>query len=176
MTTKDSSAVAGFVLETERLILRKLRETDAPFILGLLNEPSFLEFIGDKGVRDLAGARAYIRNGPVASYAQFGFGLYLTVRKEDGAPIGICGILKRDTLDHPDVGFAFRPAYWRQGYGAEAASASLAFGRQAFGLDRIVAITSVDNVGSMKVLERIGMRLEGPISLAPGEAPVNLFA
>ncbi len=176
MTIDDRRTMEGFVLETDRLILRELRETDAPFILGLLNEPSFLAFIGDKGVRDLDGARTYIRTGPLASYAAHGFGLYLTVRREDDEPIGICGILKRDTLDHPDIGFAFRPAFWRQGYCSEAARATLAFGRRDLGLRRIVAVTSVDNVGSRKVLEKIGMRLDGSIRLGDDEEPVHLFA
>jgi len=176
MMAEDQENAGDFVLETERLVLRKLTEADAPFILDLLNEPSFIESIGDKGVRDLADARAYIRLGPIASYVRFGFGLYLTLRKEGDTPIGICGLLKRDTLENADVGFAFRPDYWCRGYGFEAASATVAFGKQQLGLDRIVAITSVNNVGSMRLLEKLGMRCERTLSLAPGEATVQLFA
>src|SRR2546429_7874449 len=97
------------VLDTKRLNLRWLDVDDADFIVELLNDPSFIRFIGDKGVRSLDDARNYILNGPVASYEQFGFGLYATDLKETHVPIGICGILKRDTLPHPDIGFAFLP-------------------------------------------------------------------
>src|SRR5580693_8807982 len=116
------------VLETERLVLRRMTEADAAFILGLLNEPSFLHFIGDRHVHTLDAAREYIVSGPMASYARHGFGLYLTLRKEDDVPIGICGLLKRDTLDDVDIGFALVPAFWSQGYASEAAGAMFAFG------------------------------------------------
>src|SRR5262249_38684677 len=106
-------------LDTARLRLRDLAPADAPFILTLLNEPSFIRNIGDRGVRTLDAARAYIENGPVASYARHGFGLYLVELLASGAPIGICGILKRDALPDPDLGFAFLPAYWKQGYAFE---------------------------------------------------------
>ncbi|HYE57631.1 MAG TPA: GNAT family N-acetyltransferase [Rhodothermales bacterium] len=135
----------GVVLETERLVLRRLTLDDAGFIVGLLNEPSFLRFIGDRGVRNEEQARAYLRDGPLASYAQHGFGLYLAVRKEDGVPLGMCGLLRREALDDPDVGFALKPAYWSQGYAYEAARAVLDYGRDTLGLRHIVAIVAPDN-------------------------------
>ncbi len=103
------------LIETERLTLRKLSVEDAPFILRLVNEPSFLQFIGDKGVRNLEDARQYILNGPVASYAQNGFGLFLVQLKTNQAPLGMCGLLKRETLEDVDIGFAFLPEFWNQG-------------------------------------------------------------
>ena len=163
------------VLETRRLLLRRVDTDDAPFILELLNEPSFVEFIGDKGVRNLDDARNYILNGPVASYERFGFGLYLVQLKSDGAPIGMCGLLKRDSLPDVDVGYALRPGYWKQGYAFEAASAVLAHGREVFGLRRIVAITSPDNVGSRTLLEKLGLRYEQSLRLS-GDADTHLFA
>jgi ribosomal-protein-alanine N-acetyltransferase len=111
------------VLTTPRLALRELTETDAPFMLQLLNEPSFIRNIGDRGVRTVEDAREYITNGPQASYARFGFGLYLVELRPALTPIGICGLLKRDQLPEPDIGFAFLPAYWSQGYAKEAAAA-----------------------------------------------------
>src|SRR5688572_10804905 len=93
-------------LTTDRLILRELTLDDAEFILGLVNEPSWLRFIGDRGVRTLDDARAYISNGPMKSYERNGFGLYLTALKGAGTPIGMCGLIKRDGLDDVDVGFA----------------------------------------------------------------------
>jgi RimJ/RimL family protein N-acetyltransferase len=111
------------VIETERLLLRKLSLDDAGFIVELLNEPSFLQFIGDKGVRSLDDARAYIQQGPMAMYEQHGFGLFLTALKEGNEPIGMCGLIKRESLPDVDIGFAFLPAFWSRGYALEAATA-----------------------------------------------------
>ncbi|MFW5437641.1 GNAT family N-acetyltransferase [Paenibacillus apiarius] len=113
------------VLKTDRLILRWLTTDDAEFMLELLNNPSWLEFIGDKGVRTVEDARDYILKGPVDMYARLGFGLYLTERKADGVPIGICGLIKRDSLEDVDIGFAFLPRLWAKGYAYESASAKL---------------------------------------------------
>src|SRR5580700_8038038 len=128
------------VTETERLILRRLSTDDDAFILELLNEPSFLQNIGDRGVRTLEDARGYILKGPVASYERFGFGLFLVALKETAVPLGICGLLKRDALEDVDIGFAFLPRFWSQGYAFESAAAVMAFGREALGIRRVVAI------------------------------------
>jgi RimJ/RimL family protein N-acetyltransferase len=164
------------VLETDRLVLRRLTLNDAPFILELLNEPSFLRFIGDRGVKDLQSARQYLLKGPIASYEKFGFGLYLAFLKESGDPIGMCGLLKRETLPDVDLGFAFLPAYWRKGFAFESASAVLDHGRRAFGLKRIVAITSPDNLASIGVLEKVGLKFEGLTRLGEDPREVKLFA
>lgn len=164
------------VLETERLVLRRMTETDAAFVLGLLNEPSFLHFIGDRHVRTLDAAREYIVNGPMASYARHGFGLYLTLRKEDRVPIGICGLLKRDTLDDVDLGFALVPAFWSQGYASEAAGAMLAFGIDVLELPRIVAVVNPDNGASIRVLEKLGLRFSRMVRLVQGEPELKLFS
>jgi RimJ/RimL family protein N-acetyltransferase len=164
------------VLETDRLNLRRLSPDDAEFILELLNDPSFLRFIGDKGVRTLDDARDYILNGPVDMYNRLGFGLYLTELKESGAPIGICGLIKRDSLDDVDIGFAFLPKFWAKGYACESAAAALAFGRSALGLNRIVAITAPDNHNSIRALEKLGFRFERMIRLSSDAPEVKLFA
>jgi RimJ/RimL family protein N-acetyltransferase len=164
------------VLETDRLVLRRLTLNDAPFILQLLNEPSFLRFVGDRGVKDLQSARQYLLKGPIASYEKFGFGLFLVFLKGSGDPIGMCGLLKRDTLPDVDVGFAFLPAHWRKGYAFESASAVLDYGRRAFGLKRIVAITSPDNLASIGVLEKVGLKFEGLTRLGEDPREVKLFA
>lgn len=163
------------VLETDRLIVRWLSIEDARFILQLLNEPSWLRFIGDKGVRNLDDARAYILKGPVEMYSRLGFGLYLVELKEEGCPIGICGLIKRDSLEDVDIGFAFLPKYWGRGYAYEAASAVVAYGRDVLGLKRIVAITSVDNEGSAKLLEKLGLRFERMIKLSNDAEELKLF-
>jgi RimJ/RimL family protein N-acetyltransferase len=162
------------VLETARLELREFTMRDGPFVLQLLNEEGFMRFIGDKGVRSLADARDYIRQGPGASYRQHGFGLYLTSLR-DGTPIGMCGLVKRDTLADVDVGFAFLERYWSKGYCSEAAAAVLDYGLKTLGLKRIVAITALENHGSMAVLTKIGLRFEKRVRLVEGGPEVNLF-
>jgi len=164
------------ILETERLTLRRMSNDDDAFIVDLLNQPSFLRYIGDKKVRTAADAQRYIQDGPVASYGRYGFGLYLVALKDSGVPIGICGLIKRDSLPDVDLGFAFLPAYWSKGYASEAAGAVLRYGRSALGLRRIVAITSLDNQDSMKLLGKIGFKEESVIRLSEGGEEVRLFA
>jgi RimJ/RimL family protein N-acetyltransferase len=164
------------VLETERLVLRWLSADDAEFMLALLNDPAWLRFIGDRGVRTLEGARDYIVNGPMAMYSRFGFGLYATEIKETGAVAGLCGLVKRDGLDDVDIGFAFLPAYRSQGYAYEAASATMAYARDTLGLERIVAITSEDNHSSGRLLEKIGLRFEKMVQLPNDGEVLRLFA
>lgn len=164
------------VMETERLILRQFSIEDARFILTLLNEPSFLRFIGDKKVRDIDGAQQYILNGPIASYKQNGFGLYLVERRDSGTPIGMCGLLKREELPDVDIGFAFLPAFWNQGFAFEAAAAVMKYEQQTSKLKRIVAITNPDNDPSIKLLQRLGFTFEDVITLSEGRDQVKLFA
>ena len=164
------------VLETDRLVLRHLTLNDAPFIMELVNEPSCLRFIGDRGVRAQQDARQYILKGPIASYNRHGFGLYLVFVKETGDSIGMCGLLKRDSLPDADVGFAFLPAHWRQGYALEAASAVMSYGRGALGMKRILAITAPDNHASIALLEKMGMKFEKVTRLEGETKDVRLFA
>lgn len=164
------------VLETERLLLRWLTVDDAEFIMALVNEPSWLRFIGDRGVRSVDDARGYIANGPAAMYARLGFGLFLVERRDDGVPVGMCGLIKRDGLDDVDIGFAFLPRFWGQGYALESAAAVLAYGQAELGFKRIVAITSKDNDRSIRLLESIGMTFEKSIRLRAEDEEVKLFA
>ena len=121
----------------------------------------------------MRAARHYIRTGPIASYERFGFGLLLVVRKEDEAPIGICGLLKRDTLEDVDIGFAYLPAFWSKGYAIEAASAVMDYGRRTLGLARIVAVTKADNAGSIRVLEKLGLKFGKMVRLGPDEPEIR---
>ena len=164
------------VLETERLILRRITIGDSDFILELLNDPSWLRFIGDKSVRTLDDAHDYILKNPVAMYERLGFGLYLTELKGDGVSIGVCGLIKRDSLEDVDIGFAFLPKFREKGYAYESASAVMMYGRRTFGLNRIVAITSPDNYGSAKLLEKLGFNFERTIKLSDDSEGVSLFA
>lgn len=163
------------VLRSERLVLREFDLDDAQFILDLLNEPGFLRFIGDKGVRTLADAREYLARGPIDSYRRNGFGLYLASLSDDGTPIGMCGLVKREGLADVDVGFALRSRYWSRGYAAEAARAVLAYGRNSLHLGRIVAIVAPDNRASIAVLEKAGLEFERLIRLTPDGPEVKLF-
>ncbi len=164
------------IIETERLILRKLTLDDAAFILDLLNQPSFIQFIGDRGVRTLDDARDYILERVIFSYQRFGFGLYLTLLKESEVPIGICGLVKRDALKDADIGFAFLPQYWLKGYAFESASAVLGYARNTLGLKRILGITTPDNKGSIHVLEKIGLEFEKMVKLPGDDVELKLFA
>ena len=163
-------------LETGRLVIRRLTLDDAGFILNLLNQPAFLQFIGDKGVRTVEDARAYLQNGPIASYERNGYGSYLVELKSGSVPIGICGLLKRDWLEDADVGFAFLPEFGAKGYAFESARAVLDYGRDVLGMNRIVAITSLDNAASIKLLEKLGFVFEGLIRFPDGGEEVRLFA
>ena len=164
------------MIETERLVLTHLADRDAEFIRGLLNEPSFIRYVGDRGVRTADDARRYIQDGPVASYARHGYGLLRVGLKADDTPIGICGVLRRDTLPEPDLGFSLLPPWWSKGYAHEAASAVMRQARGALGVGRILAITSVDNESSIKLLGKLGFQLEQMIRLGEDTTELRLFA
>lgn len=142
---------------SERLILRELNTDDAPFILELLNDPDFHRYIGDRGIRTLDDAENYIQQGPAVSYAQHGHGLYLVMRREDEAKLGICGLIKRDTLPCEDIGYAFLPAWRGQGYGIEAAQAAIKDGREWLGIERVIAIVTPGNERSVALLGKLGL-------------------
>jgi RimJ/RimL family protein N-acetyltransferase len=149
---------------------------DAEFIVELLNDSSFLRFIGDKGVRTIEDARQYILTGPMNSYERHGFGLWLVELKGSTTPIGMCGLLKRDILSDVDIGFAFLPPYRSKGYAFESAAAVMDYGRNVLGLRRIVAITDEENTGSIRVLEKIGMTFERMIRLSEDDPEIRLLA
>lgn len=164
------------VLETRRLTLRWLDEGDAAFILRLVNEPSWLLHIGDRGIRTLAAARDYIETGPRAMYRQHGFGLFLIGLKGDaGSAIGLCGLLRRETLADMDVGFALLPEFWGQGYALESVSAVVAWSRTTLGLSRLVAVTSPGNVPSGRLLGKLGFRFERLVCLQAGAPEAKLY-
>src|SRR6185295_6283817 len=164
------------VLETERLSLRRFTADDAGFILTLLNEPAFLRYIGDKKVRNLDDARQYILNGPVASYERHGFGLNCVELRESHTPIGMCGLLKRDELPDPDIGFALLPDFWNKGFAFEAAEAVLKDARERLKIQRILAITSLDNDASINLLQRLGFRFEEVVQLSKEGEQLRLFS
>ena len=163
------------ILKTERLSICPLTLEDAAFILDLLNEPAFIQFIGDRGVRNLEDARNYLLKGPLASYATHGFGLWRVQLNSTGEPIGICGLIKRDSLPDVDLGYAYLARFWSRGYASEAALAVRDYANQTVGLKRLVAITDQKNSASVRVLEKIGMRLEGLVRMPGEDEELNLF-
>lgn len=156
------------ILQTNRLTLSTVSMEDAPFILELLNTPNWLRYIGDRGIFNLERAEDYIQQGPQKSYAQFGFGLWRVARTDDNLSLGVCGLLKRDTLDDPDIGFAFLPEYEGQGLAFESSHAVLNYAATTLKLKRIIAITTEENQRSLNLLNRLGLSFEKKITL-PGQ-------
>ena len=164
------------VVETERLVLRRLSTGDSGFILELVNEPSWHKYIGDKGIHTIEEAENYIRKGPLEMYARLGFGLYLVETRAGAEPIGICGLIKRETLEDVDLGFAFLPRFWGKHYAFESASAALSYGKKVLGISRIVAITSQDNHRAVNLLESLGFRFERTVRLNAAGEELKLYA
>lgn len=161
------------IIETERLLIREITADDAPFVLELINTPKFHKYIGDRGVRTVEKAGPYVEEKFLKNYRGLGYGLYAVCLK-DGTAIGNCGFVRRDTLPGPDIGFAFLPEYEGKGYAFESASAVMKYGRETLGFDRVLAITTLDNDASIRLLERLGFVFEKIIDSA-GEK-LMLFA
>jgi [ribosomal protein S5]-alanine N-acetyltransferase len=170
-----AAGAGAHVTDTARLSLQRLCAGDAAFILALLNEPSFIRNIGDRRVRTLDDARAYIANGPGAMYAAHGFGLFRVALRDSDTPIGICGLLKRDTLPGIDIGFAFLPDYQAQGYAYESAVAVRDWAMSQLPLTRLLAIVQPGNARSCRLLGKLGFRLDGRVRLAPDGEELELF-
>ncbi len=175
------------ILETERLVLREITEADDEFILELLNQPSFIRFIGDRNVKTLESAREFIETRYRKSYAENGFGLYLVELKpgvmptaichrSTATPIGICGFVRREGLPDADIGFAFLPQFEKNGFAFESASAVMKYGREKLNLEKVLAITTEDNHGSIRLLEKIGFRFERLIKLPHDAEQLKLFS
>lgn len=164
------------LLQTERIFLRELDpSTDAGFILQLVNTPLWLVYIGDRGVKTLEDATKYILDGPVKSYRENGFGLWLIVRRQDNIPVGICGLIKREILEYVDIGFAMMPEFEGRGYAFEAARATLQFAREQLRLPKLVAITAPENRRSMQLLEKLGFEFEKMIAAPASKEMLKVF-
>jgi len=163
-------------IKTERLTLRQFTLSDAEFIIELLNEPSFIQNIGDRGVRRLSDAEKYLEGGPISSYARNGFGLLAVTLNDTGQTIGMCGLIKRDALDDVDIGYAFLPKFWSKGYALESARAVLKHAKEIMELKRVVAIVDPNNSGSIHLLERLGMTFEKMVKLSEEDIDLKLFS
>ncbi len=164
------------ILETERLILREIEESDDEFMLDLLNQPSFIKYIGDRNVRSLEEARAFIESRYRQSYRDNGFGLYAVEIKDTNTAIGMCGFVRRDSLPDADIGFAFLPQFERKGYALEAARAVMEYGREELGLKRVLAITTQDNESSGRLLDKLGFKFDGLITQPNDTEELKLFS
>ncbi len=164
------------IFETDRLILREIVETDAEFILDLLNQPSFIKYIGDRNVRTIAQSSEFIESRFRESYKQFGYGLWAVELKETGEAIGICGFVKRDSLPEADIGFALLPQFERKGYAFESAAAMLLYGEEKLNFKRVLAITSKDNFASGGLLEKLGFAFERFIKMTDDGEEIKIFS
>ncbi len=164
------------VLETDRLVLRHLNAGDAEFILRLVNDPSFIENIGDRGIRSLEQASTYLLDGPIKSYSARGHGLYLVVLKPLLEPIGMCGLLKRDEFQDIDLGYALLPEFWSQGFAFEAATAVLKFAHDSLGAPRTLGLVSPENTPSIRLLEKLGFTFSELRQMKPDGLPTAIYS
>ena len=164
------------VVDTERLQLTRLSYAHCEFIFGLVNEPSFKQFIGDKEVHSLEDARRYLREGPIGSYEEHGYGLFLVSVRESAMPAGICGLVKREEFDDPDLGFAFLKRFRRLGYASESARAVLEHGFDELGLRRIIAMADPDNEPSVRLLQTLGFVYERKVRMPEDDYDINLYS
>lgn len=148
------------ILETERLTLRKLNLDDAAFIFEIVNTKGWISNIGDRNIRSLKDAENYISSGPLKSYHENNFGMWIIEKKLDGTPIGLCGLIKRPGLEDIDIGYALLPKHYKQGYALESAKAVLDYGSNYLKIDKIVAICNTDNLDSIRLLNKIGLKIE----------------
>ena len=164
------------IIETNRLLLREASYDDADFIFRLLNEPSFIQYIGDRGIRTLEDAQEYIKTRMISSYDVHGFGLYVVVLKETNEKTGICGLVKRQGLDDIDIGYASLPEFWGKGLATEASLAVKNFAKTSIGLKRLSGITDPKNNASVRVLEKIGLTFNKMIKLSEDDIELSLYS
>jgi [ribosomal protein S5]-alanine N-acetyltransferase len=163
------------LIDTNRLVIRDITEQDFHFIFRLLNEPSWIKYIGDKGIKTETDAKNYIQTGPLQMYKDFGFGLFLVTLKENAIPIGLCGLIKRPSLENIDLGYAFLPEYTGKGYAFEATKAVIKYGKEQLSIDKLVAITTIDNLNSEKVLLKLGFSFDSLIIENNASEELKLF-
>ena len=162
------------ILDTARLSLRTIEPGDAPFYRKLLNSPTFIAALGDRGVRTLEQARAALAEGPIAMQAALGHSLYLVARR-GGRAIGMCGLIKRGTLDGVDLGYAFLPGEHGRGYACEAAQAVLDYAHKKLGISPVLAIVSPENEKSISLLKKIGFKFVTIVHLTPEDSGTHLY-
>lgn len=164
------------ILETERTILFELTKDDAEFMLDLLNQPTFIKYIGDRNVRTVEESVEFIETRYQKGYVDNGFGLYGVKLKDNQEVIGICGFVKRPDLEFADIGFAFLPQFGKKGYAFETADAVMKYGKDVLGFERVLAITTQNNESSVKFLNKLGFKFERLIKMPTDKNELNLFS
>ena len=165
------------ITTTNRLIISKVTLNDAPFFVELMNTPSWLQYIGDRHIKTVKDAEKHLKNGILKSYKEKGYGFYkITQKSEPAKTIGIVGLIKREELEHTDIGFGFLPAYEGKGYGYEASVAIMELAKNKFRLDKVLAITNPDNKSSIHLLEKLGLSFQKRINPFDDNEELLLFA
>jgi [ribosomal protein S5]-alanine N-acetyltransferase len=165
----------NFVLKTERLTARPFTKNDTPFIIELLNTEGWIKYIGNRNIKTAEQARQYLIDGPIKSYADNGFGLYLIALKDSNTPVGMCGLIKRNYLPHPDIGYAFLPSFMGKGYAFEIAQAMLQFAFTQLKFGKVLAITLPENNTSVRLLLKLGMQFEKKITDATSNETLDMY-
>jgi len=165
----------GF-LETHRLLLRRMTLEDADLMLSIWNDPAFVRFVGDRGVRTVEEAKIALQEGAFKLYEDYGFGPYCMVRKSDDTRVGICGLFHRDNIEHPDIGFAVLPEFCGEGLAGEAAEAVVGHARNDLGLQVLTAIVSPDNRASIGLIKKLGLSFETGITMPGEEQEISLYS
>ncbi|MGI9235693.1 MAG: GNAT family N-acetyltransferase [Woeseiaceae bacterium] len=166
---------ADWLLETERLRLRRVTLDDAAFMLAIWNDPGFVRNVGDRGIRTVEDAEVALADGAFKLYEKYGYGPYCMSLKSDGTLVGICGLFRRDNLEHPDIGFAVLPAFCRQGLAKEAAEVVLEHARNDLEINFLTAIVSPENVASISLIEKLGLTFDGRITMPGEEDEISLY-
>lgn len=163
------------ICETPRLRLRTVTPDDAAFYLELVNDQSWIANIGQRNLHTVEAARAALETGPMAQFREQGYSLYIIERRSDGAPVGMAGLVRRDSLPGPDIGYAVRPAYWGQGYAWEATAAIVRHAQHVLRIRTLYGITSQQNQASINLLNKLGLRYERFSRLPPEGRETNIY-
>lgn len=164
------------LITTDRLLIRKFNLDDAGFIFILLNSETWIKYIGNRNIKNLEDAKNYIVNSPLYFYQKFGFGPYLVALKDTYEPVGMCSLIKRDTLEEVDLGFAYLDPFIGKGFAYEASKAIIEFSKNTLALKKLVAITLPDNTPSIKLLEKLGFHYQNRIQFPNEKEELMLFS
>jgi len=171
-----SAGEPGWFIETERLLLRRVTLGDAGLMLAIWNDPAFVSYVGDRGIRTIADAQAALKDGALKLFEDYGFGPYVMSLKTSGSPIGICGLFRRENLDDPDIGFAVLPDHSGNGYAGEAAEAVVAHARDDLGIRCLTAIVSPGNSASIGLIKKIGLTFDRGITMPGEDEEISLYS
>ncbi|CAV26369.1 GNAT family N-acetyltransferase [Vibrio atlanticus] len=162
-------------VETARLRLRMITPQDAAFIQRLYSSEDFLRYVGDKEITDAGKAVEYIENNILKMHQEKDVCLLVVEIKDSSTPIGVCGLIKRDTLESHDIGYGFVPEVYGQGFGLEAAQVIIEQAKHNADIDHLVAITTSDNIRSIALLTKLGFVFERVEEAINESVNLNLY-